>query len=66
MIFIDWLIANIGTITVGLVVLVVVALVIVLMVKDKKQGKSSCGNSCASCPMAGKCHPTKPDQENTK
>ena len=63
MIFIDWLIANIGTIVVGVVVLAVVALVIVLMARDKKQGKSSCGNSCASCPMAGKCHPAKPDQE---
>ena len=63
MIIIDWLIANIGSILVGVVVLAVVALVIALMVREKKQGKSSCGNSCASCPMAGKCHPAKPDQE---
>ena len=63
MIIIDWLIANIGSILVGVVVLAVVALVIVLMVRDKKQGKSSCGNSCASCPMAGKCHSAKSDQE---
>ncbi len=63
MIIFDWLIANIGTISVGVIVLVVVALVIALMAKDKKQGKSSCGNSCASCPMAGKCHSAKPDQK---
>ena len=63
MIIIDWLIANIGSILVGVVVLAVVALVIALMVREKKQGKSSCGNSCASCPMAGTCHPAKPDQE---
>ena len=63
MIVIDWLIANIGTIAVGVVVLAVVASIIVLMAKDKKQGKSSCGSSCASCPMAGKCHSAKPDQE---
>ncbi len=63
MIFIDWLSANFGTIVVGLVVLAVVALVIALMARDKKQSKSSCGCSCASCPMAGKCHPAKPDQE---
>ena len=63
MIIIDWLIANIGSILVGVVVLAVVALIIALMVRDKKQGKSSCGNSCASCPMAGKCHSANPDQE---
>ncbi len=64
MILIDWLIANIGSVLVGVVVLAVVALVIVLMVRDKKKGKSSsCGCSCTSCPMAGKCHPKKSDQE---
>ena len=63
MIVFDWLIANIGTISVGALVVAVVALVIALMAKDKKQGKSSCGNSCASCPMVGKCHSAKPDQE---
>ena len=64
MIIIDWLIANIGSILVGVVVLAVVALVIALMVREKKKGKSStCGCGCESCAMAGKCHPTKPDQE---
>lgn len=63
MIVFDWLIANIGSILVGALVVAVVALVIALMAKDKKQGKSSCGSSCASCPMAGKCHSAKPDQE---
>lgn len=64
MIIIDWLIANIGSILVGVVVLAVVALVIALMVREKKKGKSStCGCGCESCAMAGKCHPTNPDQE---
>ena len=64
MIVFNWLIVNIGTILVGLVVLAVVALVIALMVREKKKGKSStCGCGCESCAMAGKCHPTKPDQE---
>ena len=30
--------------------------VIYRMVKDKKQGKSSCGNNCAHCACAGACH----------
>ncbi len=62
MIMIDWLIANIGTISVGFVVLAVVALVIVLMVRDKKKGRSStCGCGCESCALAGKCHSAKPN-----
>ena len=64
MIIFDWLIANIGTVSVGLVVLAVVALVIAAMVHNKKKGKSStCGCGCESCAMAGKCHQAKPDQE---
>ncbi len=61
MIVIDWLIANIGTISVGALVVAVVTLVIALMVRDKKKGRSSCGCSCASCPMAGKCHTAEAD-----
>ncbi|MBQ7379352.1 MAG: FeoB-associated Cys-rich membrane protein [Clostridia bacterium] len=60
---IDWLIANIGTILVGLAVLAVVVFVIALKVRDKKKGKSSCGCGCESCAMAGKCHSAKSDQE---
>lgn len=64
MIIFDWLIANIGTILVGLAVLAVVVFVIALKVRDKKKGKSStCGCGCESCAMAGKCHSTKADQE---
>ena len=64
MIVFNWLIANIGSILVGVVVLAVVALVVVLMVREKKKGKSStCGCGCESCAMAGKCHSAKPDQE---
>lgn len=54
---IDWLIQNIGTIVICAVLVCVVALIIRGMIKDKKQGKSSCGSSCCSCPMSGKCHP---------
>ncbi len=59
-----WLIANIGTILVGLAVLAMVVFVIAMMVRNKKKGKSStCGCGCESCAMAGKCHSAKPDQE---
>ncbi len=45
-----------GTIVVLLLLAAIVAFVIYRMVKDKKQGKSSCGNNCAHCACAGACH----------
>ena len=53
---ITWITQNIGTILVILVLTVVVAVIIIKMIKDKRQGKSSCGNNCAHCAMAGSCH----------
>ncbi len=29
---------------------------IYVLVRDKKQGRSSCGCGCSSCPMGGMCH----------
>lgn len=51
-----WLINNLSTIIVCILLIAVVALIIGKMVKDKKKGKSSCGCGCSSCAMAGKCH----------
>ena len=52
----EFLIANMGTIIVGAVVVLVVALIIFNMRKDKKQGKTSCGCSCNGCPNSQFCH----------
>ena len=52
----EWLSQNIGTIVVGLVLLAVVILIVRIMMRDKKQGKSSCGGNCASCGACGCCH----------
>lgn len=38
-----------GTVLVLAVLLVVVGLIVRGMVRDRKQGKSSCGGDCASC-----------------
>ena len=38
-----------GTVLVLAVLLAVVGLIIRGMVKDRRQGKSSCGGDCASC-----------------
>lgn len=52
----DWLAGNIGTIFAVLVIALAVFLIIRKLVKDKKQGKSTCGGNCAHCAMHGSCH----------
>ena len=52
----QWICENIGTIAVGLVLLAVVILIVRIMMRDKKQGKSSCGGNCASCGGGCACH----------
>ena len=43
---ISWLTANIGTILVALVILAVCGVIVRNIVRDRKQGKCSCGGSC--------------------
>ncbi|MBR4168205.1 MAG: FeoB-associated Cys-rich membrane protein [Lachnospiraceae bacterium] len=50
-----WLIQNIGTIVITLLLIVIVAGIISRLIKDKKQGKSSCGGNCAHCRMCENC-----------
>jgi hypothetical protein len=47
---------NAGTIIVSLLLIGIVAAAIFRLVKDRRQGKSSCGCNCGCCPMAGSCH----------
>ena len=42
-----------------LIELLVVIAIIRSMVRDKQQGKSSCGANCAHCAMGGTCHNRK-------
>ncbi len=51
----DWLTANLGTITVGLVVAAVIALIVVNILRKRKKGQTTCGCGCADCPMKNKC-----------
>lgn len=41
------------------ILMAVVAAIILNLVRNRKQGKSSCGCSCSCCPMAGSCHSFK-------
>lgn len=51
-----WIIGNIATILISLVLLAVIAVIIYGMVRDRKKGKLSCGSCCSHCALADKCH----------
>ena len=53
-----WLVSNLGTIIVALVIFGIVAAVVIKMARDKMAGKHSCscGCGCGSCALSGKCH----------
>ena len=56
---IAWLVDNLATIIICLVLLVIVGLIVRSMIINKKKGKGSCGCGCENCPSAGMCHPKK-------
>jgi hypothetical protein len=51
-----FLVANLGTILVSLLLLAVVTAVILKLVHDSRRGKATCGCDCAHCAMHGSCH----------
>ena len=54
----NFIMNNLGTIIVGLVVAAIVVAIIVNMIRKKKNGESiGCG--CGNCPSKGICHPEK-------
>ena len=50
-----WITQNIGTILITLFIAIIVTLIILSMIRDKKQGRSSCGGNCAHCNMCASC-----------
>ncbi len=50
-----WLSANFGTILIIAVLILVVGTASCVLLRDKKNGKHSCGGSCGHCPMNGQC-----------
>lgn len=62
-----WLIDNLATVLISLVLAAVIVGIILVMVRNKKKGKSSCGcGSCSGCAMAGSCHPAENNQSKNK
>lgn len=52
----SFLLDNLATIIIGLIVLLLAVLIIVKLVRDKRKGKSSCGCGCENCPSSKICH----------
>ena len=48
--------ANLSTILICIVLIAIVVSISIYLVRQKKQGKSSCGAGCAHCAMHGECH----------
>ena len=53
---IEWIANNAGTLAVSAVLLILVGLAVAKMIRDRKQGKSTCSMGCGGCPMSGTCH----------
>ena len=52
----QWISAHIGTILICLALAAIVILILRSLIRQKKQGKSTCGAGCAHCANAGCCH----------
>lgn len=50
---------NAGTIITGIILIAIISMIIIKMIKDKKNGKSSCGCGCKHCPNSVNCHGDK-------
>lgn len=51
-----WIADNAGTVIVALALLGIVCGIVIKLVKNRKEGKSSCGCGCEHCAMSGTCH----------
>lgn len=53
----NWFLSNFSTIVISILLLAVVTLIIRYLIRQKKQGKHSCGGNCGACgACSGKCH----------
>ncbi|MBR4940830.1 MAG: FeoB-associated Cys-rich membrane protein [Clostridia bacterium] len=54
-----WIAQYWATVLICLGLLAMVFFLVRSLIKDHKNGKSSCGCGCSGCAMASKCHETK-------
>lgn len=55
----DWIMENLATIIICLVLAGIVIKIAAVMIKNKREGKISCGCGCQDCAMQGSCHSKK-------
>ncbi len=53
----EFLMSNLATIIVSILLLAIVGLIVRKLVRDRKKGKNTCGCGCKDCPSASLCHP---------
>lgn len=51
-----WISHHLSTILICTALAAVVGAILRGMIRDAKNGKTSCGCSCSGCPMNGSCH----------
>ena len=49
----NWITANLSTIVISAILLAIVTSISLHLIRQKKQGRSSCGCNCAHCAMHG-------------
>ena len=52
---INWILSNLSTIVVALVLLVIVGFII----RNQVKTKNTCGCGCSGCSLSGSCHSTE-------
>lgn len=51
-----WISENLPTLLISALLLAIVTSISIYLIRQKKQGKSSCGSGCAHCALHGQCH----------
>lgn len=49
----QWIVENLGTLIISLTLLVILTSIVIHLIRQKKQGRHSCGCNCSSCSMNG-------------
>ena len=53
---ISWIMANLATILISSLLIVIVISIIKYLIRQKRDGKNSCGCDRGQCSMHGSCH----------